>query len=264
MRIFHNNKEITKYLSRYDSSVYVMDLFNTEYIYMASDFPFNHFYVKMGGVVNSVLATMKVEYYTTGWTEAVEVRDETNGFTQDGFVEFTPNRNFGWAQTVDSSEAGVSTVVYNKYWARISFTSDLDEQSEISFIGNKFSDDEDLFSEYPVFNDVNFLTAFKAGKTNWEEQHIKAAELIIQDLQKKQVILGKEQILDRNKFLGASVCKAAEIIFTAFGNDYIEQRKIAKEEYSKRLDLSQYNVDLNGSGNLEPMEIQARTNWLSR
>ena len=264
MRIFKNNVEITKEVSRLDSSVYKLNYATGSYIYIASDFPFNHTFIKLGAVKNLISATMKVEYYTTTWDQVVELRDETNGLKQDGFIEFTPNRNFGWAQTVDSSEAGVSVVVYNKYWTRISFNQNLTADAELSFIGNKFSDDDDLFSEFPVFNDANFLTAFKAGKTSWEEQHLKAAELIIQDLQKKQVIIGKEQILDKVKFLGASVCKVAEIIYTAFGNDYIEQRKIAKEEYSKRIDLSQYNIDLNGSGELEPMEIQARTNWLSR
>lgn len=264
MRIFKNATEITKEVSRFDSLVYKLNYSIGDFIYIASDFPFNHTFIKLGAVKNLITSTMKVEYYTTTWEQVVELRDETNGLKQDGFIEFTPNRNFGWAQTVDSSEAGVSTVVYNKYWTRVSFNQNLTADVELSFIGNKFSDDEDLFSEFPVFNDANFLTAFKAGKTSWEEQHLKAAELIIQDLQKKQVIFGKEQILDRVKFLSASVCKVAEIIFTAFGNDYIEQRKIAKEEYSKRLDLSQYNIDLNGSGNLEPMEIQARSNWLSR
>jgi len=264
MRIFKNATEITREVSRYDATVYKLNYLIGDFIYIASDFPFNHTFIKLGTVKNLVSNTMKVEYYTTAWTQVVEVRDQTNGLKQDGYIEFTPNRNFGWAQTVDSSEAGVSTVVYNKYWTRISFNQNLTADSELSFIGNKFSDDEDLFSEFPVFNDANYLTAFKAAKTTWEEQHVKAADIIIQDLQKKQVIMGKEQILDRVKFLGASVCKVAEILFTAFGNDYVEQRKASKEEYSKRLDLSQYNIDLNGSGNLEPMELQARTGWLSR
>lgn len=263
MRIFKDNKEITKQIQRLDNDIYYMDYLVGDYLYFASDFPFNHLYFKIGDA-NGIAATMKLEYYTTSWTECVELRDETNSFVTSGYVEFTPNRNFGWAQTVDSSQAGVSTVVYNKYWTRISFNVDLTAEIQLSFIGNKFSEDEDLFSEFPIFNDSNFLSAFQVGKISWEEQHIKAAELIIQDLQKKAVIIGAEQILDKRKFLGASVCKVAEIIYSAFGNDYLEQRKIAKEEYSKRLDLSQYNVDLNGSGNLEPMEIQARTNWLSR
>lgn len=264
MRIFKNNEEITRYVQRMDNSFYSLSYTVGNYIYIASDFPFNHLYFKLGNNKNALNSTMKIEYYTTSWSEAVEIRDYTDGLKQDGFVEFTPNRNFGWAQTVDSSSAGVSTVVYNKYWTRISFDSNLTSGIELSFVGNKFSDDDDLFTEYPVFNDSNFMDAFQIGKTSWEEQHIKAAELIIQDLQKKQVVFGPEQIMDRNRFLGAAVCKTAEIIFSAFGNDYVEQRKSAKEEYSKRIDLSQFGIDLNGSGTLEPAEIVARTNWLSR
>lgn len=264
MRIFCNNFEITKEVERYDSKVYLLNYNLGDYIYIASDFPFNHIYFKMGAVKNTGAAGMKVEYYSTSWNEVVELRDDTEGLTKDGFIEFTPNRNFGWAQAVDSSLTGQATVVYYKYWTRISFDDSLSADIELSFVGNKFSDDEDLFSEFPVFNDANFLSAFKSGKTSWEEQHIKAAELIIQDLQKKQIIIAKEQILDRKKFIGASTYKTAEIIFTAFGNDYQEQRKIAKEEYSKRLDLSQYSVDLNASGAIEPNEIYVRSGWMSR
>jgi len=104
----------------------------------------------------------------------------------------------------------LTKVVYDKYWVRISFDLTLGATCALSFIGNKFSDDTDLFYEYPIFNSSNFLTAFKSGKTDWEEQHVKAAELIIDDLQKKSVIIGAGQILDRKKFIGASVCKVAE------------------------------------------------------
>jgi hypothetical protein len=155
-------------------------------------------------------------------------------------------------------------VVYDKYWMRISFNQNLKQNLVLNFIGYKFSDDSDLFAEFPIFNDVNFLTAFSSGKTNWEEQHAKAAELIIQDLQKGGVIVAPEQILDKKRFLGASVCKVAEIIFTAFGNDYLEQRKAAKEEYTSRLDLSQFNVDNDNDGILSPGEVVARQNWLRR
>lgn len=157
---------------------------------------------------------------------------------------------------------GLAKTLYDKYWLRISFDASFD--FELSFLGHKFSDDTDLFTEYPVFNNSDFLTAFKSGKTSWEEQHIKAAEIIAMDLMKKSVILGPEQILERRKFIGASVCKTAEIIFTAFGNDYLEQKNAAREAYYQRLDLSQYAIDASGDGILSPAELQTRQGWLSR
>lgn len=264
MRIFYDNKEITKAVQRLDAEINVFSYVAGKYIYIASDFPFNHTFIKMGSVKNTELATMKVEYYATAWSEVAELRDETNALSTSGFIEFTPNRNYGWSREQDSANVGVSTVVYDKYWTRISFDVSLDAGLSLSFIGNKFSDDEDLFSEYPVFNDANYMSAFKTGKTDWEEQHIKAAEIIISDLERKGVIISKEQILDKKKFTGAAVCKTAEIIFTSFGNDYIEQKKAAKEEYTKRIDLKQYNTDTNNNAILEPGEIKVKQGWLSR
>lgn len=263
MRAFYSGNEITKYVQRLDQSSFSFSYVSGQYFYIASDFPFNHLFFKLG-TKNDIAATMKVEYYGSNWNEVVNLEDETNAFFNDGFVQFTPNRNNGWSAVPDSTDLGLPYTVYDKYWLRVSFNQTLKPNVAFSYVGNKFTDDSDLFAEYPVFNDVNFLTAFASGKTNWEEQAIKAADLIIQDLQKGGVIVAPEQILDKKRFIGASVCKVAEIIFTAFGNDYIEQKKAAKEEYLSRLDLSQFNVDYNNDAILSPGEIVTRQNWLQR
>lgn len=263
MRVFHNETEITKEVSRLDSSNAVISYVSGDYIYISSDLPFNHFFLKRA-VANNIAAVMNVEYYSSAWTPVVELRDETNALFTDGFVEFTPNKNNGWARASNSNEVGLTKVVYDKFWIRVSFNVTLKTNCEISFMGNKFSDDTDLYYEYPIFNSSSFLTAFKASKIDWEEQHIKAAQLIVEDLQKKSVIIGAGQILDKRKFIGASVCKTAEIIYSAFGNDYLEQKKEASAEYYKRLNLSQYSIDSNMDAILQPEEQKIRQGWLSR
>lgn len=264
MRIFYNNTEISKETERLDDSVYKLNYTSGSYLYIATDFPFNHIYFKLGDVVNSISATMKIEYYGSNWNEVVELRDGTNGLTKSDFVEFTPSRNASWSLQTDSTVIGLSKVVYEKYWTRISFNETLTANIDLSFVGNKFSDDQDLFAEYPIFSNSDFMSAFKLGKDSWEEQHIKASEMINMDLIKKGVILGPEQLLERRKFIGSSVCKTAEIIFTAFGNDYVEQKTAAREEYFKRLDLSQYSIDVNSDGILSPVDVQTKVGWLSR
>lgn len=265
MRIFYNNTEITKEVERLDSKNYALSYVSGDFIYLASDFPFNNLFIKLGTIKNVISATMKIEYWgSSKWNEVVEVRDETTSLFTDGHIEFTPDRDNLWSMEDDTDDIGITKMVYDKYWTRISFNTTLTPSISLSFIGNKFSDDTDLFAEYPIFNNTDFLTAFTSGKTTWEEQHIKAAELICMDLMKKSVILGPEQILERRKFISASVCKVAEIIFTAFGNDYLEQRKSAREYYYQRLDLSQYSVDSNGDGILNPQEVTIKQGWLSR
>lgn len=262
MRIFKNNTEITKEIGRLDSTVYALSYTISDHIYISSDLPFNHLFIKLGTTKSVASAVMKVEYSNGNWIESVELRDDTLGLSQDGFIEFTPNRNHGWSKALDSSQVGLTKVVYDKYWMRISFDKAL--TADISYIGHKFSDDTDLFSEYPIFDDANFMTAFKSGKTSWEEQHIKASDIIINDLIKKRIIISTEQILNRGKFITASVCKVAEIIFTSFGNDYDGGRKLANEEYLKRMDMSQYDVDTNANASLEIGEIASSQGWVNR
>lgn len=274
MRIFFKNSigvsELTNKLNKYKSGVDVLSITSTDAIYIASDFPLNNLYVKMGSVVNAITSSMTINYWSgMGWVNTVNLNDYTDGFKASGFIEFTPDRLVSWGMS-NSNSAGqfipeLSTItVYDKYWTKVSFGTTLTPSIELAWIGNLFSDDEDLFSEYPVFNDANFLASFESGKTNWQEQHARAAELIISDLIRKKVIIGREQILDRRKFIDASICKVAEIIFTAFGNDYIEQRKSAKEEYSKRLDLSQYNIDTNNNAIADFRDIVSSQGWMSR
>jgi len=265
MRVLFNNTEITKQIERLDTTNYAMTCTTTDYIYIASDFPFNHLFFKLGTTKNAIASAMTIEYWgSSKWNEVVELRDETNGLFTDGFVEFTPNKNEGWSSEELSSTVGLTTVLYDKFWVRISFSVNLTAAVSLSYLGHKFSDDSDLFAEYPIFNNSDFLTAFQAAKTTWEEQHIKAAEMIALDLTKKSVIIAKEQILERRKFITASVCKVAEIIYTAFGNDYTEQKKAAREAYYQRLDLSQYSIDSNGDGILSPSEVVVKQGWLSR
>lgn len=92
MRIFHNAVEITKEVSRLDTENKELNYVTGDFIYIGSDFPFNHFYLKHAPPANNVAATMKVEYYSTTWNEVIELRDETNAIFEDGYVEFTQIR----------------------------------------------------------------------------------------------------------------------------------------------------------------------------
>lgn len=274
MRIFFkdgsNVVEISKQLNKYKSDTYSLTMTTTDAFYIASDFPLNHFFIKMGETVNESPSEMIIDYWSSqGWTPVVNKNDYTEAFAMSGFVEFTPDRDSSWlrestngqGQSVEGLE---SVVVYDKYWTKITFNANLDPAIDIEWMGNLFSEDDDLFAEYPIFNDQTFLTSFETGKTNWEEQHVKAATLIIQDLKKKGIIFGSEQILERSILAPASVCKVAEIIFNAFGRDYNEQRLSAKDEYDKRMDLSKYLVDTNNDGILDPNDIKFTQGWLTR
>lgn len=274
MRVFFKESsnliEVTKQINKYKSDTYLMSMGISDAIYIASDFPLNHLYIKMGDVVNDINSSIGIQYWDgTNWISSVNLNDYTYAFSQSGFIEFTPDRDEQWL--MESTKASGESItdletitVYDKYWMKITVSATLKDNIELQWIGNKFSEDEDLYSEYPIFNDNTFLTSFEAGKSTWEEQHIKAAEIIIQDMKRKNIIIGKEQILERDILSPASISKVAEIIFNAFGNDYNEQRQHAKDEYLRRMDLSKYSVDTNNNGIVDAVDVRFSQGWLSR
>lgn len=242
---------------------------NQDFLYIGSPVPFNHFYVKFG-TANTAASNLTVQYYSgLGWNNVAEVIDETQGFTQDGFVEFVPDKTNGWVQQDTSGSGGtiseLNTVeIYDKYWMRVGFDSDLDAETTLSWLGYLFSNDNDLKTEFPDLLRTNVLTAFQAGKTDWEEQHVRAGEIVVQDLIKKSVINFKGQILRRERFTLASVQKVAEIVFNSFGDDYLDNRNAARKEYNDRLNVGLYDTDKNADGRLGDAEMRYRQGWLGR
>lgn len=241
-----------------------------DYIYVGSRAPFNHFFLKMGTTVNALSSQMQIHYWDgTTWVASVETRDGTSALSQDGFVEFMPNKNKGWTRETTNFESDQITgltgvVIYDLFWIRISFTNDLTANIQLKFLGQKFSEDDDLALEYPDLIRSTVLARFETGKTSWEEQHGRAAEVIEQDLITKRVIKDRGQILDRETYRLASVHKTAEIIFGAFGDDYVDQKQSARNEYKDRMDKVIYTVDESEDGILDIAEARQEQGWLSR
>lgn len=238
-------------------------------IYIGSRLPFNHLFFKLK-TPNTATSALNAKYWDgNSWQSFVEMIDETDGFKQSGFVNFTPDRNKPWlmsstnygGQTIPELS---SVVIYDLYWIKFTFTVDLDLTTELQWIGNLFSSDADLGGEYPDFVRPNVKTAFEAGKTTWEEQHAIAARILIDDLVNKDVIDDSAQILNRSDYTLAAVHKVAEIIANAFGDDYADQKKAAREEYSQRMKKRVQRVDVNKNGSEEVVERVNSTGWIGR
>jgi hypothetical protein len=150
------------------------------------------------------------------------------------------------------------------YWIRIDFDEDIDPTTELDWIGNLFCNDADLIQEYPTFGKTSVKTAHTQGKTDWQEQILIASRLLIDDLINKNVIDSGDQILLRDDYRLACVCKTAEVIFTAFGDDYIDDRKNARKEYDERLSKRINRVDVNKNGIEDNHERKNSTGWISR
>lgn len=273
-RIFYSDngtlRDFSVNLNKYDEIESAFHYIPGEdYIYIGSRLPFNSLFFKIV-TENENPANMYIEVFDgEEWEFVNEIIDETGAFKKSGYVTFTPDRDAGWTMndtnTNGSTIPGLESVkIYDKFWIRISFDAELSEDVSISWIGHLFADDLDLGSEYPDLVKTSVKTAFKANKTSWEEQLVRASEIIIEDLLINRNILDSSQILDRYDYRSACIQKAAEIIFNAFGDDFVDQKQRAREEYQRRLSIPTKKIDLNANGVEEVFEGRNTQGWLSR
>lgn len=268
-RILYSNNtvisDMTANLDKFQSGVETVSIVAAEdYIYIGSILPFNHIYIDMGSTVNDNVSAMTVAYWDSGaFRDAVNLIDETSSssktLAQSGHVSWTPDRDYSWIREdtnySGNSVTGLTTVeIYDMYWARLAFSADLTTDMNISWIGQIFSDDDDLGAEHADLIRSGFMTAFEAGKADWKEQHVIAGRLMINDLIKKKEIVEGDQILSREDLREASVKKVAQIIYNGMGNDYSTQRDDAKKEYKDRINTLIPKVDKNKNARLDRNE----------
>ncbi len=244
-----------------------------DYLFIGSELPFNHRYISVS-VANDQASSVSVDLWDgTAWVAAVDVQDFTavSGATlgQSGHIMWSLHPNYSWMKddTNYNSETitGLSSArIFGLYWARLSFSANLKNTTAIKYMGHKFAEDIDLKNRYPDLIRTTVLAQFATGKTNWEEQHILAAESIIKDLKAKKVMVSANQILDYRIFTEAAVYRLAEMIFMGLGRDYNEIRKEAEYKYNKAISMGQYNLDDNQDTRLTIGESVSSQGWLRR
>lgn len=273
-RVFYSDNGILRdfsvNLNKYDSIESDFTYISGEdYIYIGSRLPFNSLYFKVIQA-NTNPANMYVEVFDgDSWEFVNELIDETGAFTRSGYITFVPDRDSGWIMENTSSDGGYvpgleSIKIYDKYWMRISFDADLSDPVSVSWVGHLFADDSDLGSEYPDLVKTSVISSFKTGKTDWEEQLVRASEVVIEDLMINRNIIDSSQLLDRYDYRSATIQKCAEIIFNAFGDDFVDQKQRAREEYQRRLSIPYKKIDKNANGIEEVSEARNGQGWLSR
>lgn len=243
-------------LADYLGGSVAMVLTSTDALYLGTDLPFNHRWFEVA-TVNAGAAVPTIQLFNgSNWLDVVDVIDETTvagvPFARSGIVSWVPNRqNTGWINLYSTEQmSDLSTLkIYDRYWVKVSFSATV--SVTMKHVGHKFSTDTHLFSQYPDLNNSNLMTAFKSGKTNWNDQAFEAAEIIIQNLREMNVIFSKDQILDWPIFKNASVHKTAEIIYNAFGKDYDDERIKSHRAYNDSIRIKAFNVDKNSNARLE-------------
>lgn len=231
-------------------------------IYIGSDLPFNHryFYIQ---TVNDQAASISVSIWSgSEWVAAVDVQDETSvsgvSLAQSGIISWATDKDSFWDYE-DTSEniSDLSTLkIYNLYWVKITFSANLKSTLALKYIGHKFAKDADLVPlGYSDLNTSDIKTAFESGKTTWDDQHIAAGEQIVRYLQQKHLTRSANQIFDWRVFNEPAVHKLAEIIYSSFGEDYEERRKLAESKFFKSINTGGiYRLDRNADGHADVCE----------
>lgn len=241
-----------------------------DYLYVATDLPFNHKYFKIL-TPNAETSVVKVDiWFSRAWVPAVDVIDTTSiagvSLAQSGIIQWGTDRLKGWDVELDSDDVtGISIKgIYSKFWARFYWDTTLSNDTEMTYLGHRFSSDTELYSFYPDLNNDALKTTFATGKTTWDDQAFIAAGAIERDLKAKGIALSPNQILNWQIFSEASVHKVAEIIYSGLGRAYEENRKNAKAYYAEALGLTYFEIDQNKTGMIEDNERATGTGWLNR
>ena len=243
------------------SSAVVAPVAGEDYLYVGTDLPFMYRYFDVA-VANATAAVPTVEIWDgTEWELAVDVVDETAvsgaSLGQKGFIRWAPQRNgsgWGFEDTTEDIPDLSTLRIQDFYWARFSWSDDLDGTTALYSIGFKFSEDGDLAPMYPDLLLSATLTNFQTGKTNWDEQHFLAAREILRYLRQKRFIENKNQVLEWDLFREASCHKVAEIAYRAFGPDFDPRREQARKDFFEAMNQGIMRVDRNMDGRVDPVE----------
>lgn len=255
-------KDLSVVLSDFASGTQVIPFVAAEdAIYLGSDMPFNHRFFDVIAANSATSAISVAIWDGSDFQAAVDVIDSTQAtankvLSKSGIISWVTDRNKTWVRENTTENISVlSTLkIYNLYWAKLTFSADLTSTFSLNYIGHKFCDDANLTAMYPELGLASVMDAFKASKTDWEEQEILASEVIVRDLRVKREIWSVNQILEWERFQEACVHKTAELAFSAFGQDYEDDRDRARRYYKEALDQQRGGIDKDADGRLEVFE----------
>lgn len=269
--MLHGTTDLSLAVNDYRAGEAAFAYASGDYLYIASEVPFNNLWFEMG-TVNALAATVSVEvFFGQTWYAAVDIVDQTllsgASLGQSGRIAWTLNRLYGWDLIQDPNlytGLGVTLPVYWMYWARLSWSASMTAETTLKYIGQKFSLDTDLTAYYPDLASSDLMAAFQSGKTDWKEQAFMAAEAIVRDLIGRKIIRSRGQIFDWSRLTLPSVHKVAELIYRGLGKAYEDNRAAAHKDYSDAMNRDFFRVDADLDGHLDPCDKWRSQTFMTR
>lgn len=248
------NQDITRQVKKYGQDSINLNLEIGDSIYLGARLKFNHAFIKQS-VLNIVPARFKVSLYDGKvFNDVGRLSDATEGFLKSDIIEFSPSQKTSWASSDTSKISDIEDIQFlDMFWIKITFEDAI--VLDLDYVGHKFSNDYDLFSEYPSLNKSKFLAFF--NQDDFEKQSIIAGELIESELIKQGQAVSNLQVLEWSDLTLASVVKTAQLIYTSFGNTYTDNVVELKKEFVSRIGNAYPLIDKKGtaekSGNVKTL-----------
>ena len=251
LTVFHDDNSVFADYSR-EAADYLRDSFSTtlvaaeDYLYVGYRKPVNSFYVELETAnTNSNTFTLEV-YDGTTWT-AVDLHDETNGFTRSGFMAWDKSSMSN--TTVNSSD---------KYWVRLRPSAD---HTATTFRGINlvFSDDAMMKSEFFEIDNSNLLPS---GESSHITTHVSARNMIIQSLRnlgyiKENSTTGEQNVdqwdlHDIYEVRQAAMFLALSKIFfnlsDSVDDNWWQKYREYNDKYEESMRLARLSMDLDDDG----------------
>lgn len=263
-RVIHDTTDISVAVGDFRVGTYALNYTSGNYIYIAANCPFNNLWIEFSTPSVDASGQPIIEVWFNGsWYDVVDLIDQTDEMRQSGRISWNLHIDGGWNSEQKSETVGLSSFqIYNRYWMRLSWPNNF--TAGVAYIGQKFSDDTIMSSMYPDLMQSTILAGFKTGKTTWDEQHFMAADSIVKDLRRRNLVIDRGQIIDWSVFEDASAHKVAEIVYQAFGSPYREHVLEAKRRYQEEMSARVYAIDVNCNGHVETGEITRKSGYMTR
>lgn len=231
---------------------------------IGQSFPFNNFYMEVNTVSATTSAISAVDYWTgNNWEVGVDILDETSvggvSVARSGTVRFSPDRLIGrWDSILDTGETNAppelsGTRIYNMYWIRIKWDSDLSPGTILDRISYRFASNEQLSGIDSGINE--YLDAWSSGKTNWNEQLLLGSDHLVFDMKARGLLQHPGQLLRHEDISFATAYRTLALIYARLGEGFEAQRVAALDEYNGILSSQVFTIDVDGDGVTDEAEI---------
>ena len=179
-KILYNGSDLSRKLKDYATASVALSLQTSEYIYIGYYKPFKQLFIELD-VKNTEQGTLLAEYYNgTSWQPLESLLDETDNFTQSGFLFF--NKPDKW----ESFEDGGTP---KNFYIRLSTDVNHSIGTSLKGVGILLSNDLDITS----IRD-NIVSKHNNGES-WVLKHEQARKVIIQEIRN----VGNRKITNADK-----------------------------------------------------------------